>query len=109
MIVCIFMNIRRRVVNICAHCGKEVILSGGVMRESICPHCRAYLHSCINCKFYSPGRHNDCIEPQAEFVRDKRTANFCDFFAFRKKTAQSSNIQKKRDDARDRFNKLFDV
>lgn len=95
-------------MNICAHCGKEVVLSGKVMRESICPHCRAYLHSCTNCKFYSPGRHNDCMEPQAEFVGDKRTANFCDFFVFRESAAKGSDrMQKKKNGARDRFDKLF--
>jgi len=78
------------------------------MRESICPYCKAYLHSCVNCKFYSQGRHNDCREPQAEFVRDKRIANFCDFFVFRDSSAQSTDrIQKKRNEARDRFDRLF--
>jgi hypothetical protein len=91
----------------CARCGKEIVLSG-VMRGSICPHCRAYLHSCVNCKFYSPGRHNDCSEPQAETVRDKRTANFCDFFVFRDSASHNiGQAQKKKDDARKRFDSLF--
>ena len=95
-------------MKVCARCGKEIVLSGKVMRESICPHCRAYLHSCVNCKFYSPGRHNDCRETQAEFVRDKRTANFCDFFVFRDSSADGKDrILKNKEDARKRFDRLF--
>jgi len=47
-----------------------------------CPRCAAYLHCCLNCKFYAPGAHNDCREPAAELVGDKEKRNACEFFLF---------------------------
>jgi hypothetical protein len=77
----------------CARCGKELSLEGRPSRGATCPHCGAYLHSCVNCAFYSPGRHNDCREPQAEHVGDQRSANFCDFFRFREAVSSESGVQ----------------
>lgn len=93
---------------VCAHCRKDVTLSDRVGRESICPHCGAYLHSCVNCRFYSPGRHNDCSEPQAEPVTDKRGANFCDYFVVREHPFSGAGLkEEKRRKAKDQFDKLF--
>ena len=49
-------------------------------RENVCPKCHKATHCCKNCRFYSPGKHNDCDEPVAERVTDKDRANFCDYF-----------------------------
>jgi hypothetical protein len=65
----------------CSHCGQELELVGRIGREEICPRCGGYLHCCLNCRFYS-GRAGRCLEPQAEEVRDRERANFCDFFVF---------------------------
>jgi hypothetical protein len=35
---------------------------------------------CRNCRFYAPGRPNDCLEPVADPVADKQRANFCGYF-----------------------------
>jgi hypothetical protein len=103
-------------VRCCARCGKELALEGKPSRGATCTHCGAYLHSCVNCAFYSPGRHNDCREPQAEYVGDKRSSNFCDFFRFREADSLRPSVQTnpggpsprgKEKDARDRFDKLF--
>lgn len=77
----------------CARCGKELSLEGKPSRGSTCPGCGAYLRSCVNCVFYSPGRHNDCREPQAEHVGDKESANFCDYFRFREGVASGPGVQ----------------
>jgi len=93
----------------CANCGSAIDGSVPIGRSSICPACKAYLHSCVNCRFYSPGRHNDCAEPQADQVRDKRGANFCDYFVMR--TARSGDGTRpgtnQGKSARDEFDKLF--
>lgn len=96
----------------CAACGAEI--TDRVTMRSSCPACRASLHSCVNCRFYSPGRHHDCAEPQAEPVRDKRAANFCDYFAMtpegeRKGWGRSrpGGSKPPGGDARERFNRLF--
>jgi hypothetical protein len=117
-------------MRVCSGCGKEVSVEGKVSRRSTCSQCGAYLHACVNCFFHSPGSHNDCREPQADFVRDKSTANFCEFFQFKEsKGFQSKGFQSKgfkespgfregggrgstsardkRQEARERFDKLF--
>jgi hypothetical protein len=100
-------------MKICARCGKEISIARRVSREQTCPHCGAWLHSCVNCKFYSPGRHNDCMESEAELVRDKESSNFCEFFVFKDTRTGDSGTKGPRIDeeqkkqARDAFDKLF--
>jgi len=108
-------------MKVCSRCGKEAAAEAKVSRQSLCPHCGAYLHACVNCAFYAPGKNNDCNEPQAEEARDKRSMNFCDYFRY--KESRSPGAQKPPDDprqaardrpgnigknaAKDRFGKLF--
>ncbi len=51
-----------------------------MLRGGTCPQCGSDLHCCLNCRFYDPAKHNQCAEPQAEWVRDKESANSCDYF-----------------------------
>lgn len=63
----------------CWHCGQR--LSGAdYARENRCPSCARATHSCRNCRFYAPGKPNECFEPLVERVVDKEGANFCDYF-----------------------------
>ena len=64
---------------ICWHCG-HALAASDFTREGECPNCRRQTHVCRNCRFYAPGRSNDCFEPVAEAVSDKQRANFCDYF-----------------------------
>ena len=64
---------------VCWACGQE-LTADRYQREGECPQCRKQTHVCRNCRFYEPGRPNDCQEPVAEYVRDKDRANFCDYF-----------------------------
>ena len=64
---------------VCWSCGEHLVASQ-YQREGECPKCRKQTHVCRNCRFYAPGRANDCFEPIAEPVRDKERANFCDYF-----------------------------
>ncbi len=92
----------------CARCGAKVNIEGVIGRGSTCHNCGAYLRSCVNCRFYRPGMHNDCIEPQAELVTDKRGANFCDYFNMREtRGTEKGTGENKRKKARDDFDKLF--
>ncbi len=63
----------------CWHCNQP-LQALDYRRESTCPACNRYTHVCKNCRFYTPGRHNDCLEPIAEQVTEKERANFCDYF-----------------------------
>jgi hypothetical protein len=95
-------------MRVCARCSNTIDLEGKIARSSTCPNCGAYLHSCVNCKFYSPGRHNDCSEPQAELVSGKRGANFCDFFVMQDAAGGApSSWRDKKNKAHDDFGKLF--
>lgn len=92
---------------VCPSCGTAIDNITTISRTSFCPQCKAYLHSCVNCEFYSPGRSNDCLEPQAEFVKDKRGANFCDFFKLSRKVRMQYKNEEKRKKAIEDFKRLF--
>lgn len=49
-------------------------------RNAECPRCRAALRVCRLCEFYDQRANRQCREPQAELVREKERANFCDWF-----------------------------
>ena len=94
-------------MKVCGRCGAEVAVGRHVGRSETCPNCGAWLHSCVNCRFYSPGRHNDCAESVAEPVHDKKASNFCDYFVFKEtKTdgpAKGATFRKTRKE----FDRLF--
>jgi hypothetical protein len=73
------------VVFSCHSCGATVPLEFGekVSRREECSRCGADLHCCRNCRFFDPGRNNQCAEPQSERVVDKTQSNFCDYFEAR--------------------------
>ena len=46
-----------------------------------CPGCGKYVHVCRMCAWYDPRETSkQCVEDDAEEVRDKQAANFCDYF-----------------------------
>ena len=64
---------------ICWNCGADLEpLAYG--RAGACPQCGKQTHVCRNCRFFAPGRPNECQEPAVERVIDKERANFCDWF-----------------------------
>jgi hypothetical protein len=67
----------------CYKCLEELVFEVKIGRLDTCPNCSAYLHSCRNCRFWSKSAHNECIENQGEFIRDREAGNFCGFFQFR--------------------------
>jgi hypothetical protein len=64
----------------CAFCDAELPADLRVGREARCPSCDGFLHVCVQCRFYEPTLHNQCLEPEAEHVRDRQKPNFCEFF-----------------------------
>jgi hypothetical protein len=48
--------------------------------RAVCEHCGWDLHVCKNCKFYLPGKPNDCNIPNTDIVRDREAFNFCEEF-----------------------------
>ncbi len=66
----------------CHRCGSPVQLLSQqkISRRDTCSHCDADLHCCRNCRFFDPGKHDQCAETQAEWVSEKERADFCDYF-----------------------------
>ena len=72
----------RETVGNCWHCGVELgKLDYG--RETNCSGCGKPTRVCRNCRWYDPGKANQCMEPIAEPVKDKIRANYCEFFEAR--------------------------
>ncbi|MBI2345458.1 MAG: hypothetical protein HYV03_00910 [Deltaproteobacteria bacterium] len=64
----------------CAFCGAALEREREIGRRDVCPACRRDLHCCLQCRFYDRNVHHECREPQAEYVKEKEVANFCDYF-----------------------------
>lgn len=91
---------------ICWKCKKEIDISQ-IHRTTECPLCRADLHCCKQCSFYSPGSHYDCKETVDDVVTDKEKSNFCDYFRVNANIAAGGDGKDKAAAARDAFNALF--
>jgi hypothetical protein len=93
----------------CWKCGYVMDLpaSSRVGLRDCCPQCDSDLHCCRNCRFYDPGKHNQCAETQAEWVRDKEAANYCDYFQPNPILLAKSSEPSKADAAKKKFDSLF--
>jgi hypothetical protein len=89
----------------CHHCGFEVSAVRKIGRQETCAKCGLYLHCCLNCRFYAENANRQCREEQAEFVSDKRAANFCDYFEPAKSGAGRNTASN--EDARRKLEQLF--
>jgi hypothetical protein len=89
----------------CYRCETDVNLDGKPGRDKTCPKCHAYLHSCLNCSLYDAHAHNQCREAQAEWVKDKKMGNFCDYFDPASQVKSTGSDRK--EDALKKLNDLF--
>ena len=65
----------------CYRCGAALeALSLPLSRQDQCPDCFVYLHCCRMCTYFDPGIAEQCREDDAEEVKNKENANFCDYF-----------------------------
>lgn len=66
----------------CWNCGHESSdpFGGKIAFREICNTCGAALHCCRNCIYYSPGRPNDCMVPNTDYIADRTAINFCEEF-----------------------------
>lgn len=65
----------------CHFCGTSLDPKMRIVRDSACPSCGRDLHACVQCRHYDPHAHNQCREPQAEWVTERERRNFCDYFS----------------------------
>lgn len=64
----------------CHRCGFAVKKGERIGRQDTCGRCGEALHCCWNCGFYDANAYHECRETEAEWVGDKSSANFCDYF-----------------------------
>jgi hypothetical protein len=68
-------------VLLCWRCGESLAkLSLPLARLDECPKCRVHVHVCRMCQRYAAQKPKGCSEDDAIEVRDKKAANFCDYF-----------------------------
>jgi hypothetical protein len=94
---------------ICWKCGATIeitVAANRVGKSDTCPACDYDLHSCLNCRFYDAAKHNQCAETQAEWVRDKEAANYCDYFS-PNTSPRAGSGPSKAGDAKKKFDSLF--
>jgi hypothetical protein len=65
----------------CYRCGTSLEkLTLPLSRRDQCPECLVDLHVCRMCVSFAPQLADQCSEDDAEDVREKAQANFCDYF-----------------------------
>ena len=69
-----------------------------------CQHCEADLHVCMGCRYYAPGKPNDCAVPGTEWIKDREAMNFCEEFTPK---LSSSKPETPRNKPQKDFNSLF--
>ena len=89
----------------CYHCGSEIDVQERVGRQETCSQCEVNLHCCMNCRFYDSNAYHQCRETEAEWVSDKTSANFCDYFE-PGRSSKSSEIDRAAE-ARKKLDQLF--
>jgi hypothetical protein len=91
----------------CWRCGESLVsLSLPLARLDECPKCHVHLHVCRMCTYYAPTKPKGCREDDAIEVRDKKSANFCDYFK-PSATAFDSAGQQAEQKARSQLDDLF--
>ena len=69
---------------VCWRCGAGLdALSLPLSRLDECPDCGVQQHVCRMCSYFDPTVSRSCREDDAEEVREKYRANFCDYFRIR--------------------------
>jgi len=65
----------------CWKCGKTVSeIPVKIGFRATCPHCDIDLHVCKNCRYYAPGKPNDCMVPGTDPIRDREASILCEEF-----------------------------
>ena len=87
----------------CYHCQHPQVLPGSIRRHSTCSKCENDLKICYHCAFYDKNSYHQCRESEAEWVKDKEQANFCDYFS----ASNNMTSTKETDDTTKKLNVLF--
>lgn len=97
---------------------------GKILFRTECDHCGAALHCCCNCKYYHPGKPNDCEIPGTDYIPDRTKSNLCEEFRLQDQNksqlnkpsvedienslfGRSSSQNNAKSSPKDKFNSLF--
>ena len=64
----------------CWSCGNSWEFTPPMGRSESCERCGWDARVCKNCRFYDTRAYRECLEEQAELVKDKDKRNFCSYF-----------------------------
>jgi hypothetical protein len=95
---------------ICWNCSRPTGLEGRVMRNDVCPHCRADLKCCRGCRHFDPSARWQCREVIDSPIPNKEKANVCDWFQVRlavKGPGGRQHAADGKDERKKRFDDLF--
>lgn len=84
------------------------LISPPVTTGSVCPKCRAALHSCVQCGSFDPASRFQCLQPIPAPVTPKDAANTCPHFAPSVRVERQTSSVRSENDPRSAFDKLFD-
>ena len=92
----------------CHFCHTSIDPKMRIVRDSVCPNCQRDLHACVQCRHHDPHVHNQCREPNAEWVTDRDRRNFCDYFSLNAAVAGAAGARTDRAQAaRSKLDSLF--
>ncbi|HLQ66162.1 MAG TPA: hypothetical protein VK123_02910 [Candidatus Limnocylindrales bacterium] len=91
----------------CHFCGAALDPKMRVVRDAECPKCGRDLHACVQCRHYDRHAHNQCREPQAEWVTDRERRNFCDYFSLNPAGGRGAGVPDREKSARSKLDSLF--
>ena len=92
----------------CYRCGESLAkLTLPLARVDECPKCIVHLHVCRMCERYAPRKPKGCSEDDAIEVRDKKAANFCDYFKPKRARVRLGRAARAEEAARSQLDSLF--
>jgi hypothetical protein len=78
-----------------------------IVKDTVCPSCGRDLHACVQCRHYDRYAHNQCREPQAEWVTDRERRNFCDYYALNPAGGKGAGVPDREKAARSKLDSFF--
>jgi hypothetical protein len=91
----------------CFRCGASLSrLSLPLTRQDLCPECGVELHVCKMCVHFDPAAPCQCREDDAEDVKEKELANFCEWYS-PSETAFSAKQKSEADQALESLEAMF--
>jgi hypothetical protein len=91
----------------CYRCGASLnALSLPITRRDQCPECTVDLHVCKMCTHFDPAAPSQCREDDAEDVKEKELANFCEWYS-PSETAFDPRYKSEADKAMESLEALF--